>query len=132
MNESTNHLSYDSTVLDRAAMLENLGGDKDIIKELMRLYFENLPRVMAQIEKGISSNNSKDVNMGAHALKGMSYNICAQSVAARASELEKTGRSGNLNDAEEQFKQLTEQIERLKVEIASFQEMLVSESIQKE
>jgi CheY-like chemotaxis protein len=101
-------------VIDKAALFAIVDGNKELLKQLISLYFQNLPKVMSQIEEGIASGNSEMITFGAHALKGMSYNLSAVSVAQKSLELEKMGREGKLSGAEEKYAVLKKEIERLK------------------
>ncbi|OQX27218.1 MAG: hypothetical protein BWK80_06425 [Desulfobacteraceae bacterium IS3] len=95
-------------------LLEITGGNRELAKEVIRLYLASLPKFMAQIENGIAQGDSKSVEFGSHALKGMSYNLSAQRVAKTALELEKMGRDGNLSGAGEMYSKLEAEVEYLK------------------
>ncbi len=95
-------------------LLEITGGNRELAKEVIRLYLSSLPKFMAQIEKGIAQGDSKSVEFGSHALKGMSYNLSAQRAAKTALELEKMGRDGNLSGAGEMYSKLEAEAEYLK------------------
>lgn len=107
----------DNNVLNRKAFMQIVGNNTNFIKELIQIYLDNLPKLMNQIENGLDKQHLRDIEFGAHALKGMSYNISAQRVADAAKKLENIGRSGNLAEADKQFRILKEEVEILKQEI---------------
>ncbi len=79
-------------IWDKTQLLANLDGNARTARKMITLYFENLPRFLGQIERGIKRWDARAIEAGAHGLKGMSYNLFAPRVARLALELEEMGR----------------------------------------
>lgn len=66
----------------------------DAVARIYRLYLENGPPALAEIDAAIASGDGGAVAKAAHALKSMSLSLGATRVAESAGELEKSGRQG--------------------------------------
>lgn len=100
-------------VLDKKSLMDMIDHNTDLLKELIRLYLTNLSKLMAKIKEGVLKKDSGIIEHSAHALKGMSYNISAQRIAAAALMLEKTGRSNELAQVEEMYAALEKEAREL-------------------
>jgi two-component system, sensor histidine kinase and response regulator len=107
-------------VIDKKELMDMIDNNVDLLKELIRLYMDNLPKLMSQIKDGVSKKDAALIEHPAHALKGMSYNITAQKIAAAAMTLEKMGRSRELSQAEEMYAILEKEAEILKKVLNEF------------
>jgi two-component system sensor histidine kinase BarA len=67
----------------------------DAVARIYRLYLENGPPALAEIDAAIASGDGGAVAKAAHALKSMSLSLGAARVAESAGELEKSGRQGS-------------------------------------
>ena len=67
-------------------------GGKDAVERIYRLYLENGPPSLAEIDASIAADDAPRIGKAAHALKSMSLSIGAHLVAQVAGELEKAGR----------------------------------------
>ncbi|OYU48426.1 MAG: hybrid sensor histidine kinase/response regulator [Rhizobiales bacterium PAR1] len=74
-------------LLDMAKM-----GGQEAVTRIYRLYLENGPPALAEIDASLDAKDSNRLGKAAHALKSMSLSLGAQRVAAGASELEKAAR----------------------------------------
>jgi CheY-like chemotaxis protein len=100
--------------IDRDSLMALVGGNPELIRELVGLYFSNLPKHLDQIREGIETSDTRAVRFGAHAIKGMSLNLTARAVANTALTLEKLSRDGDLTGADDLFQELTRQTNTLK------------------
>jgi two-component system sensor histidine kinase/response regulator len=100
-------------VLDREKALAMVGGDRRLLGELVRLYFEERPKWLAEIRAAVASNEPLPVRRCAHNLKGTLISFGARAASEAAQRLETMGRNGNLNDAAEAFAALNDELERL-------------------
>jgi PAS domain S-box-containing protein len=99
--------------LSRDALLEIVGGDPRIARELVRLYRQNCPDLFAAVETAVAAGDPAALKESAHALKGMSLNLSARPVADAALALERIGRSGDLAEAGAEFRRLEAELARL-------------------
>jgi CheY-like chemotaxis protein len=100
-------------VLDAEKALAVVGGDRQLLGELVRLYFQESPKWLAEMRQGLASNEAQLVRRCAHNLKGTLTSFGAQRAGEAALRLETMGRNGNLMGAPEAFTALTEALQRL-------------------
>ena len=103
----------ESQPLDRDGLLDIVGGDARIARELVRLYRKNCPDLFAAVETAVTAADPKALKESAHALKGMSLNLSAGPVADAALALERIGRSGDLAESAAGFQRLEAELARL-------------------
>ena len=97
-------------VFDRAAALCRTDDDLPLLKELIGLFFCELPNQVAEIEGAIEAGNGEALQRSAHALKGMTASLAAGSATEAALILEQIGRSDDLSKAPEAFEELQREI----------------------
>jgi len=81
-------------VFDRAAAMDNMGGDEGLFREILGLFLDDCPRLIDEIRDAIGSGDSASLGRAAHTLKGTSGHFSASEVTAAASRLEAAGRLG--------------------------------------
>jgi two-component system, sensor histidine kinase and response regulator len=84
---------------DRARMLEWLGGDEDLLKEVVDLFLEDCPARLVAIKAAVDARDAKEIRSTAHALKGSAGNISAQDLFEAARALEHIGLEARLDEA---------------------------------
>ncbi|MEW5803382.1 MAG: response regulator [bacterium] len=83
-------------VFDFSGAMENLGGDKDLLRDVSSLFLETEPSELQTLKAAVLSEDSTLIERLAHTLKGKASNIGASKIADEASRLEIAARSGNL------------------------------------
>lgn len=96
-----------------AVMLERLGGDEELARQLVELFIAECPRMMAVIRDGVASGDPDQVRRAAHAFKGSVGNFTDDAPMTTAFELEQIGREGQIDRA-------TVLLARLDVEVEAF------------
>src|SRR6185295_10198060 len=66
-----------TAVLDVDASLKRLGGDRNILVELAKMFAEDSPGLMGAIEEGIQQSRFSDAGRAAHSLRGLAANFGA-------------------------------------------------------
>ncbi len=113
---STQHANVNDLLpLDKQAALTQLGGDTELLSEIMDLFLDTLPDILGEIKEAVTSKDSNRLQAAAHSLKGAASNICAEPTRAKAEALEEFGKSGQLDLMEPTFRELEVCIEKLKV-----------------
>jgi HPt (histidine-containing phosphotransfer) domain-containing protein len=107
----------DVEVLDRTALLERLGGDLALFQEIAGLFREDCPKMLSEIRSAVDGVNPAALERAAHTLKGCVANFGAQAAVQAALNLEKMGRSRQIDAA-------PGACETLEAEIVRFQEAL--------
>jgi signal transduction histidine kinase/DNA-binding response OmpR family regulator len=86
-----------------AKTLEGLGGDEQLLHEVMEIFLEEGPKQMTSLRRAIADGNAVDIERTAHSLKGELGYLGISLVSERASELEGMGRSRDLQQSAEVF-----------------------------
>ncbi|MBW1797784.1 MAG: Hpt domain-containing protein [Deltaproteobacteria bacterium] len=110
---STNETKFSEQVFDMTKALENVGGDMDLLKEIIEIFLEDYPNQMKQIREGISSGDAVVLEHAAHSLKGSVANFAAKRAYDAAYRLEVLGREGDLGEANEALGDLDREIREL-------------------
>lgn len=65
-----------------------MGGDRELLAMLMRMFLEDAPLLVQKIEAGTESDHGEGVHAAAHCLRGIAANLGAEEVMRAASEVE--------------------------------------------
>jgi two-component system sensor histidine kinase/response regulator len=100
-------------VFDAPAMLRNIGGDTDLLEQLVVMFLQRYQAMLETIRAALASRDQKAVEQAAHALKGTASNLCASEVVSFAGQLEALGRLGTLVEGPMIYTQLEKAALRL-------------------
>ena len=89
-----------------------------MIAELAGLFLAECPGLETGIREAIDGGNAADLRRHAHTLKGSAGVFQAGATVDAAQRLEKMGREGDLDGAEEVLEALTHELDRLKPVLA--------------
>jgi len=103
---------------DREEMLERLGGDTELLDDVLQVFLEECPRMMDEVRGAIDEGNPKSVRRAAHSMRGALLNISAAPAAAEASRLEALGSEERLGEGAPILERLQQEIERLEQVLA--------------
>jgi HPt (histidine-containing phosphotransfer) domain-containing protein len=98
---------------DPESLWNRVDGDLDLLRELVELFGEEGPRMLAEIEMAIEAGSASDLEKASHKIKGSVLQFSARAAAAIALELEENGRLGSLAGAERLLKTLRQEIDLL-------------------
>jgi len=104
-------------LFDREAALARVGDYEELLVELVRIFLDDYPNSLSEINEAIAKQNPPLLERAAHTLKGAVANFGADAVVKEAFELECQGRSGDLSHAGENLTRLHEVIQRLDYEL---------------
>lgn len=104
-------------VVDQPALLSGIGGDRQLLRELVRLFLADYPRHLAEIKEAIRLGDGGSLGKAAHTLKGSVGNFEAKKALAAAHRLELMGSDGNLDNAGEACVTLEIEMARLNNEL---------------
>ncbi|MGH9667006.1 MAG: response regulator, partial [Bryobacteraceae bacterium] len=105
--------------LDETVALSRMGGDRELLLEIARLFLEDYPNLLAAIQHAISGGDASALEHGAHTLKGSVANFGAAESVEAALRLEMMGRDGALQDSSDAFRRLESALARLRAELES-------------
>jgi len=115
---STDHDSK-TTSIDIKELLSRVDGDEMLLKEIIALFLEDYPGLMAQIQDAVAAGDNAGLERVSHTLKGSIGNFAAKSAFDAALRLEMIGRSGDMSAAREAYIALEEEIRRLAVSLST-------------
>ena len=90
-------------VIDQAALLNGVDGNRRLLNQIVRLFLADYPRRVAEIKNAIHSGDANALARAAHALKGSVGNFAAKNTISVLQRLETMGRNQELNAAGEEF-----------------------------
>jgi HPt (histidine-containing phosphotransfer) domain-containing protein len=101
-------------VIDRADVLERLGGDEAFLEEMLDLYSREFAAKAKSLTRAVARRDFAEVLNQGHGLKGASANLSLPGLRTAALAVEKAGERMNLAGARAG-------LERLKAEFARFE-----------
>jgi PAS domain S-box-containing protein len=101
-------------VLDRAAALERVGGDLQLLKELAGLFLDACPGWLAELREASERRDALGLRRAAHTLKGSAATLGARVAAETAQRLETMGQGNDLAGVEDTYQALVQELERIK------------------
>ncbi|HEX5271949.1 MAG TPA: Hpt domain-containing protein, partial [Gemmataceae bacterium] len=100
--------------------LGRVGGDRDLLAELVRLFLRECPGWEAELRRGLAARDAVALKQVGHKLKSCLGNFGARAAFERAQRVEAIGRAGDLAGADEACRALEESLERLRPALAAF------------
>jgi signal transduction histidine kinase/DNA-binding response OmpR family regulator len=88
-------------VIDPAALLEGVAGDRKLLRELIRVFLADSPQRLAEIREALRRRDAEALQRAAHALRGSVGNFGANTAFAASQRLEDIGRTRDLDVADE-------------------------------
>jgi HPt (histidine-containing phosphotransfer) domain-containing protein len=73
-----------------------VGGSQEVLQEIITLFLEDSPKLLAAIREALQDENTAAVYRAAHTLKGSVGNFDAQAAVELAQRLEARSREGDL------------------------------------
>jgi len=104
--------------LDEAELLDRVGGDRALLRELVGIFLDVSPGSLAELREAIDRGDAAALYRQAHTFKGMVGHFGAAEALEAARRLESLGRDGDLSGAGEVFATLERAVERLRPALA--------------
>jgi len=86
-------------VFDRDALLDLLGGDQELMGQILERYLDCLADYLDLLPEALFAADVQQVRIKAHLIKGAAINIGALQVSEAARQLEMLARGGELDGA---------------------------------
>ncbi|MFC1644378.1 Hpt domain-containing protein, partial [Candidatus Omnitrophota bacterium] len=65
----------DSSAFDLQGVLSRVGGDRKLLKEIIKMYTEDYPKKLRQIREGIERSDAETIARVAHIIRGAVSNF---------------------------------------------------------
>ncbi len=92
---------------DEEALRQRLGGDDELMADVIRLFLEDLPARLAAIKDAVDGRNAEALRTAAHALKGSAANLSAGGLHEAARVLERIGSESRMDAAQAAWRRLS-------------------------
>ena len=99
--------------VDRCALLDRLGGDSQLLSELIEIYLSQSPSLFAAAQGALQEKNGQELARVAHTIKGSAGNFNARATVETAERLEVFAEQGDFSRAQEAMGALERETERL-------------------
>jgi PAS domain S-box-containing protein len=96
--------------LDAKALLEWFSGNRKLLRDIVKTFRDDCPRMMARIRSALAANDANLLAEAAHALKGSVGNFGPTAALDSIRDMEKIARQGKLDGAWELYATLEDEI----------------------
>jgi CheY-like chemotaxis protein/HPt (histidine-containing phosphotransfer) domain-containing protein len=97
-------------VYDRAALLGRLRGLDNVLRQMVIVFAEEAPELLAGVRRALDSGELRMVEKAAHKLAGALLTVSGNRAGETARALENAARAGELNDGEALFVKLSQEL----------------------
>ena len=104
----------ENDAIDWLAAIAHLEGDVELLKEIAGMFLDQCPDLVARARDAVAKADPVEIERAAHTIKGSVGNFAAKAAFEAARRLERIGRDGTLDEAEEAQAALEAELERLK------------------
>jgi two-component system sensor histidine kinase/response regulator len=109
------NLQPNADIWNKAETLDRLGGDEELLEELIQIFASESPKLLEKLQQAILTADAEAVMRGAHSIKGELSCLGAVVAAAAAQKLETMGSTKELTGAQETFTCLERELQSLKL-----------------
>ncbi|MBM3301486.1 MAG: response regulator, partial [Deltaproteobacteria bacterium] len=99
-------ISASTEVLDEAELLDQVEGDRALLKQVVDVALKQCPLRLSEIRQAVDGGDAEKLYRIAHPLKGMAGQLAAHAAWQAAFKLESMGRSGDMSRASEAMDEL--------------------------
>jgi signal transduction histidine kinase/CheY-like chemotaxis protein/ligand-binding sensor domain-containing protein/HPt (histidine-containing phosphotransfer) domain-containing protein len=110
--------------LQATDLLARLGGDAELLLELIRIFSEESGNMLSQLQDAILRGDAEAIERAAHKIKGSVSIFSALPVTQAALAVEVLGRNRELKDVNVAFAKLETQVEQLLLGLSALKEQL--------
>jgi len=108
------------TVVDRAKLLEQTGGDVDLLRQVVEVFLEEKASMLAAVRGAVERGDAAEIARAAHRVKGTCVTLAARLAGEAAAQLERVGRAGDLDHVRGLFEILEERVRQVEAELVAF------------
>ncbi len=101
-------------------LLQRVGGDKNLLRQMIRTFLREAPKRMETIQKALHKKDGKELSARAHALKGSVGIFGAVAAAEHTQSLQELGRIPDFQEAGRVFSALHEEIAKLQENLRGY------------
>ncbi len=117
-DEPARPLPHRPPLIDWTEALKGVGGKKDLLDELIEIFRTEGPRLLQQAKQALEIQDSKQLRLAAHTLRGSVRYFASETLSQLAGSLETAAAQGNWREAELLYRDLVQQIDRFWEELS--------------
>jgi two-component system, sensor histidine kinase and response regulator len=107
-------------LFDQAVLLGRVDGNTTLLRELVEIFLADAPQKLKEIAQSLERQDSESVKTAAHAFRGSAGTFAAERAVEAAQKLETLAAAGDLARAQEAFRNVQSEFDRLRRELAAF------------
>ena len=92
-------LATDTTLFDKAELLNNLDGDEEFVESLLDDALREIPKSVVELQQSCAGGDFQEICQQSHAIKGMAAYLCTPALREIALKIERAGAAGDLDSA---------------------------------
>jgi HPt (histidine-containing phosphotransfer) domain-containing protein len=101
-------------VLDEAKLIDRVGGDRMLLREIVGLFVAEAPDTLKEIRVALRAGDAEQLFVSAHRLRGSVAHFSAPTALDAAMKVEQLARAGDLAAAERACADLEREIDRVR------------------
>jgi HPt (histidine-containing phosphotransfer) domain-containing protein len=109
-----------ATDFDEALVLGRVGGNREILQQLIAVFYQDCNNLMDNLNSAIRAGNATGVRAASHTLKGMVSFFGAKAANDAALKLEQAGKREELAEASQMFSILARELVQLESALISY------------
>ena len=106
-------MSEPAPVYSREVALARVGGDEELLNELIEVYLGDSPKWLAELRKAAAERSPIELRRAAHTIKGAVGYFGSDEAGEAADRLQELGRAGDIDAALAVVPRLEQALERL-------------------
>lgn len=107
-------------MVDFAGVLKRIGGDRELLGEILYLFLDMAPGMMQELEAAVSGHDLERVLILAHDIRGAAANVGAGELVRQTSLMEMSARQGLFDHVREHYGLLVSEMQRVCTAIKTF------------
>jgi two-component system, sensor histidine kinase and response regulator len=102
-----------SPAFDYPGSLKRFGNDHQLFEEMVGIFLDDAPKWLKTLRTAVAANDVRQIQQGAHTIKGMAANFGAARAIAAAAQIEQHAGMGNISAVSRSLPLLDEAIDEL-------------------
>lgn len=119
MHRADNPPPGNGSPMDMVAALERLGGNRQLLADLVAFFFEDSPPLLSDIHDGVARCDWNGVHRAAHSLKGLAANFNAELAVRALDALESSCAAREVENMSQLVRDVDQEIARLAAALAN-------------
>jgi two-component system, sensor histidine kinase and response regulator len=98
-------------------LLAQFQGSESLASSVAKAFLDHYPLELDRLQAALQRGDATGLKESAHSLKGALANLFAEEAMSKASELERLGASGSIDEARGLFESLKSELDKLRAEL---------------